>query len=64
MQIQLKKIKASENDYDMEEDEDYKGMMVTEGQKFNEFLKKCIVTKKGDDKSKFKSCLEDYKKNK
>ena len=63
-EIQLKKIKASEDDYDMEEDEDYKGMMVTEGQKFNEFLKKCIVTKKGDDKSKFKSCLEDYKKNK
>jgi hypothetical protein len=63
-EIQLKKIKASEDDYDMEEDEDYKGMMVTEGQKFNEFLKKCIVTKKGDDKSKFKSCLEDYRKNK
>ena len=63
-EIQLKKIKASEDDYDMEEDEDYKGMIVTEGQKFNEFLKQCITTKQGDDKSKFKSCLEDYKKNK
>jgi hypothetical protein len=60
--------KASENeiedDYNMEEDEDYKGMMVSEGQKFNDFLKRCIPTKQGDDKSKFKSCLEDYKKNK
>jgi hypothetical protein len=60
--------KASENeiedDYDMEEDEDYKGMMTTEGQKFNDFLKQCILTKQGDDKSKFKSCLEDYRKNK
>jgi hypothetical protein len=60
--------KASENeiedDYDMEEDEDYKGMMTTEGQKFNDFLKQCIPTKQGDDKSKFKSCLEDYRKNK
>jgi len=63
-EIQLKKIKASEDDYDMEEDEDYKGMMITEGQKFNDFLKQCIPTKQGDDKSKFKSCLEDYRKNK
>jgi hypothetical protein len=67
-EIQLKKIKASEDeiedDYDMEEDEDYKGMMLSEGQKFNEFLKQCIPTKQGDDKSKFKSCLEDYRKNK
>ena len=63
-EIQLKKIKASEDDYDMEEDEDYKGMMTTEGQKFNDFLKQCIPTKQGDDKSKFKSCLEDYRKNK
>jgi hypothetical protein len=62
--IQLKKIKASEDDYDMEQDEDYKGMMTTEGQKFNDFLKQCIPTKQGDNKSKFKSCLEDYKKNK
>jgi len=50
--------------YTIEADEEYKKMMTVEGQKFNEFLKKCIVTKKGDDKSKFKSCLEDYKKNK
>jgi hypothetical protein len=63
-EIQLKKIKASEDNYDMEEDEDYKGMMTTEGQKFNDFLKQCIPTKQGDDKSKFKSCLEDYRKNK
>jgi hypothetical protein len=63
-EIQLKKIKASEDDYDMEEDEDYKGMMTTEGQKFNDFLKQCIPNKQGDDKSKFKSCLEDYRKNK
>ena len=52
--------KASE----YEEDEEYKKMMVTEGQKFNQFLKQCIPTKQGDDKSKFKSCLEDYRKNK
>jgi hypothetical protein len=63
-EIQLKKMKASEDYYDMEEDEDYKGMMITEGQKFNDFLKQCIPTKQGDDKSKFKSCLEDYRKNK
>jgi hypothetical protein len=63
-EIQLKKIKASEDNYDMEKDDDYKGMMTTEGQKFNEFLKQCVPTKKGDDKSKFKSCLEDYRKNK
>jgi hypothetical protein len=54
--------KASECQY--EEDEEYKKMMVTEGQKFNDFLKQCIPTKQGDDKSKFKSCLEDYRKNK
>jgi hypothetical protein len=54
--------KASECEY--EEDEEYKKMMVTEGQKFNDFLKQCIPTKQGDDKSKFKSCLEDYRKNK
>jgi hypothetical protein len=54
--------KASECEY--EEDEEYKKMMTIEGEKFNEFLKKCVPTKKGDDKSKFKSCLEDYKKNK
>ena len=67
-EIQLKKIKASEdkmeNDYNMEEDQEYKTMMVSEGQKFNEFLKQCIPTKQGDGKSKFKSCLEEYKKNK
>jgi hypothetical protein len=44
--------------------EEYKTMIVSEGQKFNEFLKQCIPTKQGDDKSKFKSCLEEYKKNK
>ena len=54
--------KASDCEY--ENDEDYKNMMVTEGQKFNEFLKQCIPSKKGDDKAKFKSCLEDYKRNK
>ena len=59
------KSKASEDEkYEMENDEEYKGMMVTEGQKFNDFLKQCIPTKQGDDKSKFKSCLEEYKKNK
>jgi hypothetical protein len=51
-------------EYDMEEDEEYKNMMVTEGQKFNEFLKQCIPTKQGDDKSKFKSCLQDYRNKK
>ena len=45
-------------------DNDIKKIMTIEGEKFNEFLKKCVPTKKGDDKSKFKSCLEDYKKNK
>ena len=50
--------------YTIEADEEYKKMMIIEGEKFNEFLKKCVLTKKGDDKSKFKSCLEDYKKNK
>jgi len=59
------KSKASEDEkYDMENDEEYKGMTVTEGQKFNDFLKQCIPTKQGDDKSKFKSCLEEYRKNK
>ena len=62
-EIQL--VKASYNEkYQIEADEEYKNMMTIEGEKFNEFLKKCIPTKKGDDKSKFKSCLEDYKKNK
>jgi hypothetical protein len=56
---------ASEDEtYTIEADEEYKNMMTIEGEKFNEFLKKCVPTKKGDDKSKFKSCLEDYKKNK
>ena len=62
-EIQL--VKASYNEkYTIEADEEYKKMMVVEGQKFNEFLKQCIPSKKGDDKAKFKSCLEDYKKNK
>ena len=62
-EIQL--VKASYNEkYQIEADEEYKKMMTVEGEKFNEFLKKCVPTKKGDDKSKFKSCLEDYKKNK
>jgi len=62
-EIQL--VKASYNEkYQIEADEEYKKMMVTEGQKFNDFLKQCIPTKQGDDKSKFKSCLEDYRKNK
>jgi hypothetical protein len=62
-EIQL--VKASYNEkFQIEADEEYKKMMTIEGEKFNEFLKKCIVTKEGDDKSKFKSCLEDYKKNK
>jgi hypothetical protein len=60
-EIQL--VKASDK-YQIEADEEYKKMTTIEGQKFNEFLKKCVPTKKGDDKSKFKSCLEDYKKNK
>jgi hypothetical protein len=54
--------KASDCGY--EDDEEYKTMMVTEGQKFNEFLKQCIPTKQGDDKAKFKSCLQDYKNKK
>jgi len=61
-EIQL--VKASNDKYQIEADEEYKNMMTIEGEKFNEFLKKCVPTKKGDDKSKFKSCLEDYKKNK
>lgn len=62
-EIQL--VKASYNEkYTIEADEEYKKMMVVEGQKFNEFLKQCIPSKKGDDKAKFKSCLEDYKRNK
>jgi hypothetical protein len=62
-EVQL--VKASYNEkYTIEADEEYKKMMVVEGQKFNEFLKQCIPSKKGDDKAKFKSCLEDYKKNK
>jgi hypothetical protein len=62
-EVQL--VKASYNEkYIIEADEEYKNMMTIEGEKFNEFLKKCIPTKKGDDKFKFKSCLEDYKKNK
>ena len=57
------KSKASEDEkYEMENDEEYKGMMTTEGQKFNDFLKQCIPTKQGDGKAKFKSCLEEYKK--
>jgi hypothetical protein len=47
-----------------EEDDEYKKMMAAEGQKFNEFLKQCIPTKQGDDKARFKSCLEDYKNKK
>ena len=62
------KSKASEDEkeekYDMEDDDEYKGMMTTEGQKFNDFLKQCIPTKQGDDKAKFKSCLQDYKNKK
>ena len=59
------KSKASEDEkYEIENDEEYKGMMTTEGQKFSDFLKQCIPTKQGDDKSKFKSCLEEYRKNK
>ena len=54
--------KASDCEY--ENDEEYKNMMVTEGQKFNDFLKQCIPNKQGDDKSKFKSCLQDYKNKK
>jgi hypothetical protein len=54
--------KASDCGY--EDDEEYKTMMVTEGQKFNEFLKQCIPTKQGEDKAKFKSCLQDYKNKK
>ena len=61
-EIQL--VKASDDKYQIEADEEYKNMMTIEGEKFNEFLKQCIPSKKGDDKAKFKSCLEDYKKNK
>ena len=61
-EIQL--VKASDDKYQIEADEEYKNMMTIEGEKFNEFLKKCIPTKQGDDKAKFKSCLQDYKKNK
>jgi hypothetical protein len=62
-EVQL--VKASYNEkYTIEADEEYKKMMVVEGQKFNEFLKQCIPSKKGDDKAKFKSCLEDYKRKK
>jgi hypothetical protein len=60
---EMEEDEKEDEEYDMEEDEEYKTMMVTEGQKFNEFLKQCITTKQGDDKTKFKSCLEDYKKN-
>ena len=60
-EVQL--VKASDK-YQIEADEEYKKMMVVEGQKFNEFLKQCIPSKKGDDKAKFKSCLEDYKRKK
>ena len=73
-QKQYCKSKASEDEmededdekeiYNMEDDEEYKGMMMTEGQKFNDFLKQCILTKQGDDKSKFKSCLQDYRSKK
>ena len=59
-EIQL--VKASDCGY--EDDEEYKKMMITEGQKFNEFLKQCIPNKQGDDKNKFKSCLQDYKNKK
>ena len=55
---------SKDETYTIEADEEYKKMTTIEGEKFNEFLKKCVPTKKGDDKSKFKSCLEDYKKNK
>ena len=62
-EVQL--VKASYNEkYTIEADEEYKKMMVVEGQKFNEFLKQCIPSKKGDDKAKFKSCLVDYKRKK
>ena len=60
-EVQL--VKASDK-YQIEADEEYKKMMVVEGQKFDEFLKQCIPSKKGDDKAKFKSCLEDYKRKK
>ena len=67
-EVQLKKIKANlkikASECEYEEDEEYKKMSVTEGQKFNEFLKECIRTKQGDDKTKFKSCLQDYKNKK
>lgn len=56
------KENESEATHKMEEDEEYKKLDVAQAQKFNEFLKECIKTKQGDDKSKFKSCLEEYKK--
>ena len=61
---EMENEKEDKEEYNMREDEEYKTMMVSEGQKFNDFLKECIRTKQGDDKSKFKSCLEDYKKKK
>ena len=67
-EVQLKKIKASlkikASECEYEEDEEYKNIMTTEGQKFSDFLKQCIPTKQGDDKAKFKSCLQDYKDKK
>ena len=56
--------KDDEEKYEMEKDEEYKTMTVSEGQKFNDFLKQCIPTKQGDDKTKFKSCLQDYRNKK
>jgi hypothetical protein len=61
---EMEEDEENEEEYDMEKDEEYKTMMVTEGQKFNEFLKQCIQTKQGDDKTKFKSCLQDYRNKK
>jgi len=58
-EIQLERIEAK-----YENDEEYKNMMTTEEKKFNDFLKQCIPTKQGDDKAKFKSCLQDYKNKK
>ena len=56
--------KDEKEEYKMEKDEEYKTMTVSEGQKFNDFLKQCIPTKQGDDKSKFQACLRDYKNKK
>jgi hypothetical protein len=61
---EMEEDEENEEEYDMEKDEEYKTMMVTEGQKFNEFLKQCIPTKQGDDKAKFQSCLLDYRNKK